>query len=126
MIILNFSHPLTTEQQKQIVEMTGQPLDRVIDIPSQIDNQQPLFPQIFAMTEAAGLSPQQWQGEEILVNPPALSASATALLAVLHGRMGYFPPVLRIRPVAGATPPRFEVAEVLNLHEFRNAARLQR
>jgi hypothetical protein len=40
--------------------------------------------------------------------------------------MGYFPPVLRLRPVEGALPPRFEAAETLNLQGVRDAARKKR
>ncbi|WP_322820669.1 CRISPR-associated protein Csx15 [Chloroflexus sp.] len=126
MIILNYAHPITAAQQEQIVALTGQHIDRLLDIPSQIDQQQPLLPQIIAMADAAGLSPQQWQSEAILVNLPALNFSAAALLAELHGRMGYFPPVLRIRPIAGSLPPRYEVAEILNLQVLRDEARTRR
>jgi hypothetical protein len=126
MIVLNYAHPITTAQQEQIVALTGQPIDRLIDINSQIDQQQPLEPQIIALADAAGLTPQQWQSEEILVNLPALNFSAATLLAELHGRMGYFPPVLRLRPIAGALPPRFEVAEILNLQVLRDEARARR
>ncbi|MGQ9611251.1 CRISPR-associated protein Csx15 [Chloroflexus sp.] len=126
MIILNYAHPITVAQQEQIVALTGQHIDRLLDIPSQIDQQQPLLPQIVAMADAAGLSPQQWQSEAILVNLPALNFSAAALLAELHGRMGYFPPVLRIRPIVGSLPPRYEVAEILNLQVLRDEARTRR
>lgn len=126
MIILNYAHPITAAQQEQIIALTGQHIDRLLDIPCQIDQQQPLLPQIIAMADAAGLSPQQWQSEAILVNLPALNFSAAALLAELHGRMGYFPPVLRIRPIAGALPPRYEVAEILNLQVLRDEARTRR
>ncbi|WP_322815520.1 CRISPR-associated protein Csx15 [Chloroflexus sp.] len=126
MIILNYAHPITAAQQEQIVALTGQHIDRLLDIPSQIDQQQPLLPQIVAIADAAGLSPQQWQSEAILVNLPALNFSAAALLAELHGRMGYFPPVLRIRPMAGSLPPRYEVAEILNLQVLRDEARTRR
>jgi hypothetical protein len=61
-----------------------------------------------------------------LINPPSLNFVAIALLAELHGRMGYFPACLRLRPVEGSTPPRYEVAELLNLQEARNAARRRR
>jgi hypothetical protein len=59
----------------------------------------------------------------LLVVPPALNFSAVALLAELHGRCGYFPACLRLRPVAGARPPRYEVAEVLDLQAVRDRAR---
>ena len=40
--------------------------------------------------------------------------------------MGYFPAVLRLRPVPGNAPPQFELAEVLNLQAMRDAARARR
>jgi hypothetical protein len=40
--------------------------------------------------------------------------------------MGYFPTIIRLRPVANATPPRFEVAELINLQAVRDRAREQR
>ncbi len=53
---------------------------------------------------------------------------SVTLLAELHGRMGYFPPCIRMRPVVGPdgqriVPPRFEVAEILNLQAIRDEAR---
>jgi hypothetical protein len=126
MILLNFAHPLTTEQLRHIEALLGQPIDRVIEIPSQVDPQQPLAPQVVAMADAAGLTSQQWQTESILINLPSLNYSAALLLAELHGRCGYFPPCLRLRPVKDTLPPRFEVAEVLNLQAVRDAARQRR
>ncbi|MCK6622766.1 MAG: hypothetical protein HUU32_16950 [Calditrichaceae bacterium] len=45
--------------------------------------------------------------------------------AELHGRMGYSP-CLRLRPVEGSLPPRFEMVEILNLQEIREIARANR
>ncbi|MGC9400727.1 MAG: CRISPR-associated protein Csx15 [Anaerolineae bacterium] len=126
MILLNFAHPLTAEQRAQIEALTDQAIERVVDIPSQIDPQQPLAPQIAAMVDEAGLSSAEWQTLPLLVNPPALNFSAVALLAELHGRCGYFPPCLRIRPVPGSVPPRYEVAEVFDLQAVRDQARQRR
>ena len=131
MILLNFAHPLTDDHLAQIEALTGQAVARVIDIPSQVDVREPLAPQIVAMADAAGLTPEEWQTEALLINPPALNFSAVTLLAELHGRMGYFPACLRMRPVTGpdgqrVLPPRFEVAEILNLQAIRDAARQRR
>ncbi len=128
MLILNFAHPLTGEHLAQIERLTGQKPERVIVINSQIDPQQPLAPQVAAMADAAGLTPEEWQTLPLLINPPSLNFSAVALVAELHGRMGYFPPCIRMRPVVGpdgqrVVPPRFEVAEILNLQEIRDRAR---
>ena len=131
MLILNFAHPLTDEHLAQIERLTGQKPEHVIVINSQIDPQQPMAPQVVAMADAAGLSPEEWQTAPILINPPALNFGAVALIAELHGRMGYFPPCIRMRPVVGPDgqqlmPLRFEVAEILNLQEIRDRARQQR
>jgi len=131
MLILNFAHPLTDEHLAQIERLTGQKPERVIVINSQIDPQQLLAPQIVAMADAARLTPEEWQTAPILVNPPALNFSAVALIAELHGRMGYFPPCIRMRPVVDeqgnrVVPPRFEVAEILNLQALRDEARRRR
>jgi hypothetical protein len=40
--------------------------------------------------------------------------------------MGYFPACLRMRPVKDALPPRFEVAEIMNLQTLRDEARKRR
>ena len=126
MILLNFSHPLTPDHLQQIETLIGQKVERVVEVHSQIDAQQPLVPQVVALADQAGLSPAEWQTLPILVNPPALNFIAVALLAELHGRCGYFPAHLRTRPVQGSIPPQYEVAEVLDLQAVRDAARQRR
>jgi len=125
MIILNFSHPLAPDHLQQIEAFTGQQVERVIEVSSQIDAQQPLLPQVTALADECALSPTEWQTLPLLVNPPSLNFIAVALLAELHGRMGYFPPVVRLRRVGGM-PPRYEVAEVLDLQTVRDTARQKR
>jgi hypothetical protein len=126
MLILNFAHPLTDAQRAQVEALTGQTIERVVEIDSQIDPQQPLAPQVTVMVDECGLSPAEWQTLPLLVNPPALNFSAVALLAELHGRCGYFPAHLRMRPVQGSLPPQYEVAEVLDLQAARDTARRRR
>lgn len=126
MILLNYAHPLTPQHLADIEKLTGRPVAGVVELHSQVDPQQPLAPQVMAMADAAALTPEQWQTEVILVNLPSLNHSAALLLAELHGRMGYFPPVLRLRPVKDAIPPRFAVAEILNLQAVREEARQRR
>ncbi|MBC7226536.1 MAG: hypothetical protein H5T61_04825, partial [Thermoflexales bacterium] len=122
MILLNFSHPLTPDHIAQIETLTGQRVERVVEIPTQIDPQQPLVPQVVALTDAAGLTPTEWQTLPLLINPPSLNFIAVTLLAELHGRCGYFPAHLRMRPRSGVTPPQYEVAEILDLQAVRDAA----
>jgi hypothetical protein len=126
MILLNFSHPLTDDHRAQLETLTGQTIERVVEIDSQIDPQQPLAPQITVMVDECGLSPAEWQTLPLLINPPSLNFIAVTLLAELHGRCGYFPAHLRMRPVQGSLPSQYEVAEVLNLQAARDAARARR
>jgi hypothetical protein len=132
MIILNFSHPLTDEQLGRIAELTGQPVERVLALPAQFDHQKPFGPQLGALLaplEAGSppaLTPDEWQTASLLVNPPSLNSITALVLAELHGRMGYFPPIVRLRPVKDALPPRYEVAEIINLQSTRDEARRKR
>lgn len=126
MILLNFSHPITAPQQGQIEALTGQSIVRTIAVATQFDEQQPFPPQVAALLAQIDLTPDQWQSEPILVVLPSLNFIAALLLAELHGRMGYFPPVVRTRPVADSVPRRYAVAEILDLQGIRESARKTR
>lgn len=90
---------------------------------AKFDNGLPFAEQVREMVTRVGLSSEEWQTVPLLVNPPGYAPAALTLLAELHGRMGYFPAMMRLRPVAGAIPPRYEVAELLNLQAVRQSAR---
>ena len=131
MLILNFSHPLTPDHVAQVEAITGQAVERVIEVKSQVDVQAPLSPQITAMVESCKLAPAAWQSLPLVIVPPALNFSAVLLLAELNGRCGYFPSCLRLRPVVGPdgtprVPRQYEVAEVLDVQTVRDAARRKR
>ena len=126
MLLLNFSHPLTPEHLADIAALTSQPVERIIDLATHFDQGLPFLPQVQALLARAELPPQEWQTAAILVNLPSLNHIAAITLAELHGRMGYFPPIIRLKPVENALPPRFEVAEVVNLQAIRDAARKER
>ena len=126
MILLNFSHPLTPAHLAQIEALTGQKVERVVEVHSQIDAQQPLAPQAAALADQAGLTTAEWQSAPLLVNPPSLNFVAVVLLAELHGRCGYFPAHLWLRPIQGSLPPQYEVADVLHLQAIRDEARKKR
>lgn len=126
MLLLNFSHPLTTAQIAEIEAQTGRAFDRRLSIPPQFDEQQAFVTQLAALMDAVDLSPTEWQNEPIVVVLPSLNFIAALLLAELHGRMGYFPTVVRTRPVADSVPRRYEVAELLDLQAVRERARRSR
>ena len=126
MIILNFSHPLTAEQRGEIESLVGERIDEVRDVATQLDNEKVFEPQVTTLIDSAGLSVEEWQTARLLINPPAYTPATAVLLAELHGLMGYFPAVIRLRPVPDALPPRFETAEIINLQQVRANARARR
>lgn len=125
MLILNFSHPLTDEHKVQIEHLASIRVDEIRTIPVQIDQGKPLQQQIIAIVDAVQLSSQEWQTRPLLINPPGYAPAAFVLLAELHGRIGHFPTLLRLRPASGPVTT-YEVAELLNLQTIRDEARRQR
>ena len=125
MLILNFTHPLTDEHKAQIEALAGTTIDEVRTIPVQIDQSKPLIPQVSTIVDAAQLSSQEWQTRALLVNPPGYAPAAFVLLAELHGRIGHFPSLIRLRPKSGPVTA-YEVAELLNLQSVRADARTRR
>lgn len=121
MIIINFAHPLNSSQKQKIEKLAQESIEKVVDVPFQLDNNQPFIGQVWKKVTV--LSSMEWQTELILVNPPAYAPAGAILLAELHGRMGYFPTIIRLRPVPNSTPPSFEVAELVNLQAVREQAR---
>lgn len=126
MIVVNFSHPLSEEQQRRIEALTGQTIDAVYDIPCQLDQDKAFAPQIAGIIDAVPVLAEDWQTNSVLVNLPGLHNAAALVVAELHGRMGHFPACVRIRPVAGSVPTQFEVAEIINLEAVRREARTRR
>ena len=125
MLILNFTHPLTETQRAQISALANTPIEAVITTPVQIEQAEPLAPQINAIVNAVGLSSEDWQTRTLLVNPPGFAPAAFVLLAELHGRIGHFPALIRLRPKPGPVTT-YEVAEILNLQAIREEARRRR
>ena len=126
MLLLNFGHPLTDAQLARIRELAGQDIERVVVVPTQFDHAQAFDEQIRELLATVPLSLEQWQTTPLLINPPSLAPITAVLLAEIHGRSGYFPTIIRLRPMAGIVPPQFEVAELLNLQAVRDAARTRR
>ncbi len=122
MVLINFSHPLTAEQVAQVTGLLGEePEVRTVAV--QVDQEAGLAEQVRVLVDGVGLSAEEWQTLPVVVHVPGLAPVAAVLLAELHGRMGLFPAMVRLRPVAGSTPTRFEVAEVINLQQVREHSR---
>lgn len=117
MYILNFSHPLTTENLNEIAGIMGDALHSnerivVIDIPVQCDRQKPIIDE--AKRILASVPWLDIGAADVLINPPGLSVLAVAIGMQLatdqedYIMLGF----LNVRQVAGSVPTRFEVAEV--------------
>jgi hypothetical protein len=126
MLIVNFSHPLTEQQLEAVRALLRVPITEVKTVACQLDHERPFAEQVRQLVDAVGLSAEEWQTVPLLVNLPSLAVIAAAVLAEVHGRTGHWPPVLRLRPVAGSVPARFEVAEVVDLNKVREEARKRR
>ncbi|MEP7342335.1 MAG: CRISPR-associated protein Csx15 [Acidobacteriota bacterium] len=126
MIVLNFAHPFTASQFASIARLAGAEIERVIDLSMQFEQAQPFAGQASVLLESVGFSANEWQTLPLLINLPSFNVIAALVLAELHGRMGYFPAIVRLRPIPNVTPPQFEVAEIINLQAVRDAARQQR
>lgn len=126
MRIINFAHPLTEVNLREIEALAGFAVSKVFEVPSQVDLASPLEPQLSSRLDGLDFRPQEWQTVPLLLNLPSLSCSAAVVLALVHGRTGYFPSVLRLVPETGSVVTRFKVAEILNLQAIRERARGKR
>ncbi len=126
MNLLNLSHALTPRQLEQIQALAGQPIRATIEARVQFDLNEPFAAQTVRLLDDLNVAPQRWQSEPWLVLLPSLNYIAAVVLAELHGRMGHFPAIVRLRPVPNAVVTEFEVAENINLEQVRQAARTRR
>jgi hypothetical protein len=126
MLLLNFGHPLTDAHLARIRELSGRDIERVVAVPTHFDHARPFDEQVRELFATIPLTPEQWQTTPLLINPPSLAPITAVLLAEIHGRSGFFPTILRLRPVGNAVPPQFEVAELVNLQAIRDGARAKR
>lgn len=130
MLLLNFAHPITDEQQAQITRLLDldviQERLQIVNTRSHLNINQPFAEQMIALLDTLGITSEEWQSIRLLINYPALSSSAILMLAELHGRCGYFPPAIRLKQEDGVVPPRYVLAEALDLQGQRQKARTRR
>ncbi|GAB4444707.1 MAG: CRISPR-associated protein Csx15 [Chloroflexi bacterium OHK40] len=124
-LLLNYTHPLTPAQREQGAALLGE-VPELRELATHVDRACPLVEVARELADAAGLTPEGWQTTPLVLNPPPLAPLALALIAELHGRCGGFAALLNLRPVAGSTPTRYEVAEIVNLQVLRETARRRR
>lgn len=124
--VINFSHPLTVEHLEFIANLAGASIGTVVERPAQFDTDEPFVPQAEHLLDSVGLSSTEWQTLPILVNPPSLAPITAVVLAMISGRRGHLPGIVRMKPVRTDAVTVFEVGEVLNLEEIRTNQRKAR
>ena len=110
------------QQQAQIEELSNTTIEHIITISTLINEEELLEIQITSLIEAVDLSIHDWHKRDILINPPGYTPAAILLLAEIHGRIGHFPTIIRMRP-NHTSITAYEVIELLNLQTIRDAAR---
>lgn len=125
-ILVNFSHPLSDEQREQIRLLLNARIEDVIHVPVHLDQDAPFADQAVEWVNRVALTSHQWQTKDIIVVLPGYSPGAAVILAEIHGRMGHFPTILRMKPSHSEAGTTYEPAEAINLQSLRDAARERR
>ncbi len=120
--LLNFAHPITQDQKIELEKLLKSKLNEIY-IPTQLDHSLDFEVQIKALVNSTKISSDRFQKGDFIVNLPGFSPAVGTLVAELHGRMGHFPTIIRLKPVDGSAPIKYEVAQVINLQCIRDASR---
>ena len=105
MIVLNFSHPLTEEQKAQIESLTGNTTSEVRTIPVQIEQGEPLGPQIVALADASRPLFGGMAKTSLVITPPDSHMPPVCSLQSFMGAWGASHPSYALRPVTRQSPP---------------------
>ena len=126
MNIINFAHPLSEKQRAQLETLLTQPIAEVVVATVHFEIDQPFVAQVLTLLDSLPITSERWQTEAWLIVLPSLNYISAILLAELHGRMGHFPTIVRLRPVPNALVTEYEIAEIVNLQTIRESARSRR
>jgi len=98
----------------------------IIDVPMGTIKEDENFLKIaIQKVDGINLLPDEWQRVPLVTLPAGYSPLWSALLAEIHGRLGHFPDVVRLRPAKNDLE-KYEVAEILDLRDIRHQARSKR
>jgi hypothetical protein len=123
-ILVNLAHPVSDRDVSRLGQTLGEPVTEVRQQVVQLDPGAPFTPQVRVAVDNLQLDGPTWQGQRLVVHLPGLAPAAALVLAELHGRIGGFPPVLRMR--RDEPYSRYVFAELLDLQAVREQARQSR
>ena len=127
-LVLNFSgHPVLPIQKQNIEQLMHWRSLEVLDVSlGNVPEDENFVPSIAKALEKIDLTPEEWQTTPLVVVPAGYSLIWSVVLAELHGRLGYFPDVVRLCPSTKPSMEKYEVAEIMNLREVRHNSRDKR
>ncbi|MBN1220834.1 MAG: hypothetical protein JXM69_18070 [Anaerolineae bacterium] len=127
-LVLNFSaHPIMPSQRQAIRTAMNWPTLEVIDAGlGNVPEDKDFVAEAINHLERIDLLPSEWQIFPMVVVPAGYAPVWSVLLAELHGRLGYFPDMVRLRPTLVEAEEKYEVAQIVSLREIRNQARAKR
>jgi hypothetical protein len=127
-LVLNFSaHPIMPDQRQAIQNKMNWPTLEVIDVGlGNVPEDKDFVAETLNYVEKIDLLSGEWQIYPLVVVSAGYAPAWSVLLAELHGRLGYFPDLVRLRPTTAQAEEKFEVAEIVSLREIRNQARAKR
>jgi len=128
--VLNFGHPLSDGAQAVLEEYLQGPV-QTVRMPFELDLDRPTGIQVTTrVNEMAmllrGAAARLDGTAPVVVVLPGITEGAAALLAELHGRLGAFPRVVRLRRRADGTWLPDAAEPLLDLEKLRNEARGRR
>jgi hypothetical protein len=127
MLIINFSHPLTSQQKADIEKLTSENIEEIFEIPPfTFDPEISFETQFEALVCQIPVDSEILQTRPVLFNLPSLNIIAGMMIAWLHGRTGHFPAILRLKPRKDVMLTVYEVSEIVNLQSIRDKSRNQR
>jgi len=126
MIVINMKHGMNDAQRRNLARLLAIPvqdIDERVLVPT-FDLVGELVPQVLALVD--GLITTETLLEEIALIAPSVAEAALIVAVYVHGKLGYWPPILRMAQTQGLPTPRWDVVEVVRLGLVGQTVRVQR
>lgn len=126
-MILNCSgHPVHSAQKSAIEHLMHWQEAEVLDVPlGNVPEDEHFIPAIEKAIDRLDLTTKEWE-QPMVVIPAGYAPIWSVLQSILHGRLGHFPDVVRLRPCDPLTGQKYEVAEIMPLQQLRHESRGKR